>query len=311
MTQTNIDTTADVPADWPEGWDTEETRAEGWAIGTTQPGPDGWGLPIIVSVSDAFASDREALKFVIGRGQAGGTPHSEIMMMLREANPAEFWDGLCQVNLSRDRSIKFVNDFVEGFMKSFVAEQPRENLYAAVREWEALRNGFHEETALLSLVDGFKEYFSPLEYPLMDLMGKIIVQIRAQMAEELGTEFAFSDEDDLLGGKMKFDDLLSSVSPRFLNVREGEHGGKAPDLLYINEVQFRSEVLLATTEGQEKVWVGAWFQQNRDKVLVGRLCDGENAGRTIVFKKEHILDFAETSPFKETSLKFEADGPAP
>lgn len=57
--------------------------------------------------------------------------------------------------------------------------------------------------------------------------------------------------------------------------------------------------------------MGAWFQQNRDKVLVGRLCDGENAGRTIVFKKEHILDFAETSPFKETSLKFEADGPAP
>lgn len=161
MTQTNIDTTADVPADWPEGWDTEETRAEGWAIGTTQPGPDGWGLPIIVSVSDAFASDREALKFVIGRGQAGGTPHSEIMMMLREANPAEFWDGLCQVNLSRDRSIKLVNDFVEGFMKSFVAEQPRENLYAAVREWEALRNGFHEDAVLVSLVDGFKEYFSP------------------------------------------------------------------------------------------------------------------------------------------------------
>ncbi len=277
------------------GYDEEWALSQGWKVGERKNSTG--SVPVILAQGNSFFSHREALCFVARDAISGSAPHRAVMDAIFEQNPAEFWDGMAEAS-------RFEKPASGGLM-SFVEARPRSVLYAAAREWEALRSGERGDGTLMGLVRDFTgEAGVPAGRDPMELMGQIIAQTRTIMANELGDEFAFSGEDTPFPPQASMKDLITAIPKDLLDVARGAHGGEIPDGLYINEIQPGSEVILVTGDGEQKVWVQSWIQVNEDTVFRGRRCDGDlSAGQPIAFRKEHILDFAETSPHNERDLK--------
>lgn len=119
----------------------------------------------------------------------------------------------------------------------------------------------------------------------------------------------------------RFRKLRSLLSQDLVDIQEEAYGpwGESPDLLYINHVSPDSEVLLVPLLDPDRtitVQVISVYHVERTSLLTGRILIGidenEDLGtrRPLVFTKQNVLDFAETSPHNERMLKEKGvDGP--